>query len=35
MVKYCIKIIHSWKLPVKTIIGVWINDRWEVEVISQ
>jgi len=33
-VKECVKILHSWKLPVKNILGVWINDNWTVEIIE-
>jgi hypothetical protein len=33
-VKECVKILHSWKLPVKTIIGVWINENWTVEIVE-
>ena len=33
-VKECIKILQSWKLPVKTILGVWINDNWTIEIIE-
>lgn len=33
-VKECIKRIHSWKLPLNKIIGVWINDNWSIEVIE-
>ena len=30
-----LKEIRSWGLPVKDIIGVWINGDWAVEVIDQ
>ena len=33
-VKECVKILKSWKLPVKNIIGAWINDNWTVEVVT-
>jgi hypothetical protein len=33
-VRECVKIIGSWKLPVKTIVGAWINENWTVEVIE-
>jgi len=33
-VKECIKILHSWNLPVKTIIGAWINENWAVEIVQ-
>jgi hypothetical protein len=33
-VRECVKIIKSWKLPVKTVIGAWINEDWTVEVIE-
>ena len=33
-VKECMKILQSWKLPVKNIIGAWINDNWTLEIIA-
>jgi hypothetical protein len=33
-VKECVKILQSWKLPVKNIMGVWINDNWTLEIIE-
>jgi hypothetical protein len=33
-VKECVKILQSWKLPVKNIIGAWINDNWNLEIIE-
>ena len=33
-VKECVKILQSWKLPVKNIIGAWINDNWTVEIVT-
>jgi len=33
-VKECVKILQSWKLPVKNIMGVWINDNWTIEIIE-
>jgi hypothetical protein len=33
-VKECVKILRSWKLPVKNIIGAWINDNWTLEIIA-
>ncbi len=33
-VKECVKILQSWKLPVKNILGVWINDSWTIEIIE-
>ena len=33
-VKDCIKTIHTWKLPVKKIIGAWIDNTWSIEVIE-
>jgi len=35
MVMDCLKVLRSWDLPVKDIIGVWINDCWAVEPIDQ
>jgi hypothetical protein len=33
-VRECLKIVRSWKLPVKNVIGAWINENWTVEVIE-
>ena len=33
-VKECVKVLQSWKLPVKNILGVWINDNWTIEIIE-
>jgi hypothetical protein len=33
-VRECVKIIKSWKLPVKNVIGAWINESWTVEIIE-
>jgi hypothetical protein len=33
-VKECVKILQSWKLPVKNITGAWINDNWTLEIIE-
>ena len=33
-VKECMKILQSWKLPVKNITGAWINDNWTLEIIE-
>jgi len=33
-VKECVKVLQSWKLPVKNIVGVWINDNWTLEIIE-
>jgi carbonic anhydrase len=32
-IKESIKIINSWNFPVR-VLGVWVNDRWEVEPIQ-
>jgi hypothetical protein len=32
-IKNTIKIVESWKLPVK-IVGAWINENWQVEQVS-
>jgi carbonic anhydrase len=32
-IKESIKIIKSWNFPVR-VLGVWVNDRWEVEPIQ-
>jgi len=31
-IKKSINIIKSWNFPVK-VVGVWVNDQWEVEVV--
>jgi len=33
-VKECVKVLQSWKLPVKNIVGVWISDNWTLEIIG-
>ena len=33
-VKDCLKIVKSWGLPVKDVIGAWVNDGWAVELID-
>jgi len=33
-VKECMKILQSWKLPVKNITGAWINENWTLEIIE-
>jgi hypothetical protein len=33
-VRDCLKVVKSWGLPVRDIIGVWINDSWAVEPID-
>jgi hypothetical protein len=33
-VRACLKVVKSWGLPVRDIIGVWINDSWAVEPID-
>ena len=33
-VRECVNIIKSWKLPVKIVIGAWINEDWAVEIIE-
>jgi hypothetical protein len=33
-VKECVNILRSWKLPVKNVVGVWINDKWNIEVVA-
>ena len=32
-IKESVKVIQSWNFPVK-IIGLWINDEWEIEIVS-
>lgn len=34
-IKECVKVISSWNFPVKKIIGLWVNDKWEVEKIVE
>jgi hypothetical protein len=33
-VRDCVRIIKSWKLPVKNVIGAWINENWTVEIVE-
>ena len=33
MNKKAVEVVRSWSLPVR-IVGLWLNDKWEVEVIS-
>lgn len=33
-IKSAMQIIHSWKLPFKQVIGVWVNSDWNIEVIG-
>lgn len=33
-IKECIKILSSWNLPVKKIIGAWINENWTIETVE-
>lgn len=33
-IKNAVTIIKSWKLPRASVFGVWVNDDWEVEVVS-
>lgn len=35
MLRDCLKVVKSWDLPVRDVIGVWINDSWAVEPIDQ
>jgi hypothetical protein len=35
MVRDCLEVVKSWNLPVKDVIGVWINDKWAVEPVDQ
>ena len=30
----CVMLIKNWKLPVKTVIGTWINEDWTLEIIA-
>lgn len=32
-IKKSVENIRAWNLPVK-VIGAWINDKWEVEIVS-
>lgn len=31
-IKKCVKIIGSWQLPIQ-VVGIWLNEKWEVEII--
>jgi len=33
-VRDSLRVVKSWSLPVRDIIGVWINDNWAVEPID-
>jgi hypothetical protein len=33
-VRACLKVVKSWGLPVKDIIGIWIDENWAVEPID-
>jgi hypothetical protein len=33
-VRECVKIIKSWNLPVKNVVGAWINENWTVETVE-
>jgi hypothetical protein len=34
LIKECKKIIKSWNLPVKDIIGAWIDEDWKVHPVK-
>jgi hypothetical protein len=34
LVRQCVTKIRSWNLPVKKVLGAWIDDRWKVEIIE-
>ncbi|MDD5312662.1 MAG: hypothetical protein PHO26_06480 [Dehalococcoidia bacterium] len=34
-VKECLKQIRSWKLPLRTVMGVWINEKWSVDEVIE
>ena len=34
MVKHCINIVKGWNLPVKHIIGAWIDEKWDIYIIE-
>ena len=33
-IKKSAELIRSWNFPIK-VIGLWVNDKWEVEVLEQ
>lgn len=33
-IKEAVSVIKSWRLPV-SVIGVWVNENWQIEMISQ
>jgi len=33
-VRECLLVVKSWGLPVRDIVGVWINEDWAVEPID-
>lgn len=30
----CLMKIRSWKLPVKRVLGAWIDDKWKLEIVD-
>jgi hypothetical protein len=34
-IKECVRILKSWKLPVKDILGAWINENWAIEIVDR
>ncbi len=34
MVKRCVSVVKGWNLPVKRIIGAWIDENWNISVIE-
>lgn len=34
MVRKCVYILKGWNLPVKNVIGAWIDDNWTITVID-
>jgi len=33
--KECLKLIHSWKLPLSKVMGIWISDKWSVDEVFE
>ncbi len=33
-IKKCLDIIKSWNLPIKNMLGAWIDDQWEINLID-
>lgn len=32
-IRDAVKLVLSWNFPVKRVVGLWVNDKWEVEQV--